>query len=199
MVCDRIGSVFDLIVEEIIKVNRIEDPAACEQLLLKAGLESSSALGQQAGVREIVGKAGESLGEIGLHIRRRIGKTQARSGEKISPPQRLQSQGNPRHTCVAESAAVNEASARNHRQPAQCELLLQVCVLVKALAMRGRRKGWVSEVCALVLDAISESCVCPGALQVIALILKCHVVDVVVVDGAKVVEVSFRAEVVVTV
>ena len=39
-----IGSIFNLIMEEIIKVGRVQGPAAGEQILLEAGFEGSGAL-----------------------------------------------------------------------------------------------------------------------------------------------------------
>src|ERR1700690_1084332 len=53
ILASRKRSRFDLVVEEVIEVGGADGPAASEKFLLETGLEGSSALGQEGGMRSV--------------------------------------------------------------------------------------------------------------------------------------------------
>ncbi len=73
---------------------------------------------------------------------------------------------------------MNESSADDRRQPAPSELLLQVGILIEALA-RGLRAEAADE-SIFVFEAISEGRVGPGSFRVISLVFEAGAIDVVI-------------------
>ena len=74
---------------------------------------------------------------------------------------------------------MDEAPARNYLETPERELLLQVDIVVQALAVGLRTEDDVADKSVFVFDAISERGVGPGAFGVISLIFESGAVDAV--------------------
>ena len=188
VLASRIENCFNLIVEEVVEVGGIEGPASAKKFLFESCFKGSRALGQETWVWSITKACfAKHLVEGGLHESSRVGKPQTRSGKQLSATCREESQSNARHSGIAVGAIVNETPARDYREPAECELLLQVSFLIQTLAGGFGRKILIVHEAVFVFKTISEGGVRPGSLRVITLIFQSQAIVMIVVTVREVI------------
>src|SRR5437868_15050534 len=90
----------------------------------------------ETGIHLAKRRPGESFLQPRLLKSGGIGESQARAGESFAAAQNLPGQSYTRNAGVAERAVMNQPPTRDHRQPAQDQLLLHINVVAQTLSVR---------------------------------------------------------------